>query len=35
MNFKEQASRKVFVKYDSIGVGEALKTMYRIEGLQK
>lgn len=25
LNFKAQASRKVSVKYDSIGVGEALK----------
>lgn len=35
LNFKEQTSQKVFVKCDSVGVGDALKTMCRIEGLQK
>lgn len=35
VNFKEQTSREVSVKCDSVGVGEALKTTCGIEGLQK
>lgn len=35
LSLKEQTSRKVFVEYDNIRMGDALKTTCRIEGLQK